>query len=235
MMKTPGYLFHPSLFQPPIGHAGLDISLCAEPVDRVFDTESADFFVRLHEDEEPSLLRVASGAPPGEQEYRLAPGRFWLNDRYSNVLEGFVFGGNLRVVTDNEHTACYLTSPAPLFELDPDTHDVERTFVDEIEALTAIERAETPEDEDLWLPSLLAAEPFQLFVGYLVTIDKRLAAMATAGYDDSVQLRTWVRRAIKTLRDAGEWPEHAPTLDDLEASYSPPVPDQESGQGLSTY
>ncbi len=235
MMNIPGYSFHPSLFQPPLGHAGLDVSLRPEPVDRVFDTESADFFVRLQEDAEPTLLRVASGAPPGEQVYRLAPGRFWLNDRYNNVLEGFVFGGDLRVVADDEHAACYLTSPAPLFELDPETHDVERTFVDEIEALTAIERAESPEDEDLWLPSLLAAEPFQLFVGYLVTIEKRLAAMATAGYDaDSAQLRTWVRRAIRTLREAGEWPEQAPTLDDLEELYSPDA-DQKSVQDLFTY
>jgi hypothetical protein len=229
MSAEAGYLFYPSRYRPAIGHEKLDVFLSPAPTGRVFDC--AGFYLRARADEwaTPTTISLVHNAEMPARSYHVTPGRFWLYDFGGHSLEGFSFGGNLIAVCQNGQTVCSLESNAPILELDPDSYDVERIFVDAVEAIAGVLRAEWRDDGDAeWLSNLASVEPLALFVSCLVTVQ---ASLNDGGHDgDSMRLKTWIRRAIRSLRNAGEWPEQTPTLSQLEQALSqaqkpPDLPD----------
>lgn len=219
MNAEQGYLFYPSRYTPAIGHEKLDVYLAAKPEGRIFD--AAGFHVRVLDptQETPRTLTFVHNAEFSGRSYRVALGRFWLFDFSGHSLEGFSFGGDLTVDGEGGHTLCHFKSSAPMFELASDSFDVERIFVDAIEAIAGVLRAEWRDGGDVeWLSGLEKVEPYSLFASCLVTVQAYVDDLSlNGGYvSDSTRLKTWIKRAINTLRNAGEWPERAPTLAELQ-------------------
>ncbi len=219
MTAEQGYHFYPSRYVPAIGHEKLDVYLTTTPGGRVFD--AAGFHVRVLDptQETPSTLTVMHSPEFSGRSYRVALGRFWLFDFYGHSLEGFSFGGDLTLHCQDGETLCRFKSSAPVLELAPDSYDVERIFVDAVEAMAGVLRAEWRDGSDVeWLSSLEKVEPFSLFASSLVTLKAYLDELSLNGTyaSDPARLKTWIKRAITTLRNAGEWPERAPTLAELE-------------------
>lgn len=219
MSAEQGYRFYPSRYAPAIGHEKLDVYLAAKPEGRIFD--AAGFHVRVLDptQETPRTVTIVHNTEFSGQSYRVALGRFWLFDFYGHSLEGFSFGGDLTTHCQDGETLCHFKSSAPVLELAPDSYDVERIFVDAIEAMAGVLRAEWRDGSDVeWLSSLEKVEPFSLFASSLVTLKAYLDELSLNGTyaGDSARLKTWINRAINTLRSAGEWPERAPTLAEME-------------------
>lgn len=219
MTAEQGYQFYPSRYHPPVGHAQLDVYLAAAPMGRIFDAASLGVRILDQIDAVPRTLVVVHHDESSGRRYRVALGRFWLHDFSGHALEGFSFGGNLTITSLDGQTTCRFESAAPVFELDPDSYDVERVFVDAVEALAGVLRAEWQDGSDAeWLTNLATVESFPLFVSSLATVQARLSDLAPdASYDlDTARLRSWISRVIQTLHRAGEWPEHVPTLGEME-------------------
>lgn len=219
MSAEAGYIFAPSPYRPAIGHSRLEVSLRPAPTGRVFDCACLHLRVRGNDSDTPATIAIIHNDEIAGRDLLVTPGRFWLYDFEGHVLEGFSFGGHLRTVCQNGQTLCRLETNAPLLELDPDSYDVERVFVDAIEAIAGVLRAEWRDEDDVeWLSNLATVEPFPLFVSCLVSVQ---AGLDDGGHDnDSMRLKSWINRAIHSLRDAGEWPEQTPMLAELEQRLS---------------
>lgn len=223
MNAEAGYLFYPSPYRPAIGHSKLDVFLRSAPTGRVFDTAGLHLRVLDPGLETPATLAVVHNPELPERHHRVAAGRFWLFDFRGHALEGFSFGGKLMAVRQEERTFCSFESNAPIFELDPDSFDVERVFVDTLEAVAGVLRAEWRDGNDAeWLANLVTVDPFSLFVSSLASVQSYLDSSPSNGDEgvDLARLRAWVRRAVHSLRGAGEWPEHPPTLAEMEQARS---------------
>lgn len=219
MTAKTGYHFYPSHYSPAIGHDKLEVVLAPAPTERVFDCAGFHLRVLEADHDAPTTISIVHNNEIAERRYRVALGRFWLYDFTGHSLEGFSFGGKLIVVHNNDRTVCSFESEAPIFELETDTIDVERVFVDEVEAIAGVLRAEWRDSSDVeWLASLAAIKPSTLFVSCLVTVQAYLNDVSSNGTyaGDSQRLKSWIRRTIHTLQDAGEWPEHTLTLAELE-------------------
>lgn len=223
MSAEAGYIFYRSRYNPAIGHEKLDVLLASAPTGRVFD--AVVLSLRVFEDGQatPIALSIVYNAKTAERQYRVAPGRFWLYDFSGHAIEGFSFGGLLTTSNQNGQTLCRFESNAPLFELDADAYDVERVFVDTLEAIAGILRAEWHDSGDVeWLSNLAAVDPFRLFASCLVSLQAYLNEVSPNGTvdGDAQRLKAWLRRAMRGLRAAGQWSEQTPTLAALEQRFS---------------
>ena len=82
-------------------------------------------------------------------------------------------------------------------------------------ALVARERAETQNDE-LLAHKLANADPFQLFVASLAALDVRAKKLAASAKTQQYrQLASQVSKAIQAVKEAGEWPDPVPNLEEL--------------------
>ena len=175
MLEQQGYYYHPHKHSFPIGHPQLDFDLLAQPGSRSYNLKLAKFQIwdnnYLRHETLSHLTRE-----PGE--LQVSPGRFSLHTFDGQVLNGFSFGGSLKLVHFPDFTRYHLTSPAPIGNLSDDPGSPQVIIIGELAALAARERAGTT--QELLARKLAAADPFQLFVASLAALEARTKKLAAA-------------------------------------------------------
>jgi hypothetical protein len=208
-----GYFFHPSHYRPPLGFAALEVYPARSDPDRFFDTAAALFSV--NNGEKTTQVEIAHPFPQSPQRYQVVLGRYHLLAHNGDMVEGVTLGGVLEVETDPNYTRCLLTSPAPIFEIE-ERGGLVATLEVEIEAELARLRAEWPGSDAAFDCRLASQEPLTLFAASLNMLDDYLHNHPQAMTPDEVLAeRTAVHQAIRTLQDAGQWPQPIPTLREL--------------------
>lgn len=212
MLEQQGYYFHPHPYTFPIGHPQLDFDMLAQPGGRSFNVKKAHFRIwendNLRKETLSHLVRQ-----PGK--LQVSPGRFSLETFDGRLLNGFCFGGELQIVHFSEFTRCHLTSSAPIGNLSDAPTSSQYIIISELVALAARERSEVNNDE-VFEGKLAHAEPFQLFIASLVALDTRAKKLAaTAKTQQYRQLSSLTGKAIQAIKDAGDWPDSVPSLEEL--------------------
>lgn len=209
-----GYYLHPTSYDPPLGHAALDVYLSgpAQP-ERFFDTALTVFSV--FDDGQARRMHVTHPALRPGLSYQVLPGRFFLQAHDGDRIEGICFGGKVTVDSHAGYTVCHLTSPAPIFDF-ADAEDAMAWLDVELEAEFARLRAQWHGTEDEFDARLATLEPQTLFVAALEMISQQWRREQAAYYTDEVadDLNS-VRLAMRALRNAGKWPTAVPALREL--------------------
>lgn len=211
MAEPDGLIYHPSRYDPPVGHAGFDARLTDQPADRYFDARRALFPV-----ETAGVLKLQAVEHPwsGGPELRFAGGRIRLEAHDGDHAEIYGFGGVAAVTVEGGTTLCRVTSTAPFLPLSDDPESPFALLESELEVILAQSRARWGQSEDAHLDRLGRVEPMTLFVASLVALEERLASLARPSGDEMLRrgLRL-VRGWREQLSRAGEWPSVAPDLD----------------------
>lgn len=217
MSETLGYVFHPQPDPRALGYRGLGFNLYARPTERHFDPEQATLTVVQHA--EAGAARLTLNHPwEGATVLRVCAGHVELRDRRDQTVEAFALGGELRVTNHDDHTACDLTSTAPLFEVAAapgiDAEDAVALLVEEIEALLALRSAHWAAEPGTFELRLAAVEPGLLYAVALATIDERIHHIPIDRRPEQYRLASMaVHTEMRRLRDAGMWPATVPPLD----------------------
>lgn len=214
-MSLPGgYVFCPSRYSPPIGHAGLEIELTDAPGARSGCIRAVTFPIVASQPSRRTFhdTRREDGAA---ETARVCAGCFRLRAGNDDFIGGFSFGGRVSLCETRDCTLCRLESSAPIFDVAFDLSSSVAFLCSEFGALLARRRA-LWRDDSVFGRRLAAVDPFALFVATLVELDAYLPR-----FTGSVWMAEYrrgaaaVRRAIATLRAAGEWPEPPPALGGL--------------------
>ncbi len=212
-----GYHYSPSTYSPDLGYAQFDARLTGKAGDRLFDANEAVFPVNAGGTLKEQLIHH----PWRSQKIRVAIGVFTLRAHDGDVMNGFSFGGNLEI---DEHTAysdLHLKSSAPVFNLSSSNlHDDPETptalLASELSACIARRKAAWGTNDQEFERRLLALDPFQAFLISLETLRNRIENFSQSDRNQRYQMvARAVHRAINTLKDAGQWPQHIPSLEDV--------------------
>lgn len=205
-----GYYLHPSQLNPPLGHAALDVYLADSDPTRYFDAQAAIFSVTDGDKTKPLLVVH----PPlhARQTYQVVFGRYYLLAYDGDMVEGVSMGGRLEVEAHDTYTQCHLTSPAPLLDIE-ESGGLVTALEPEIEAELARLRAQWTGGDAAFDRQLARLDPLTLFAASLALLDDYLHNHPQAiAPDDLPGERTAIRRAIRSLQEAGQWPKPLPSL-----------------------
>lgn len=214
-MSIPGgYVFHPSRYNPPIGHAGLDIELIEPRAPLAGCIRCATFLVAANRPVEHTFHDTHLENGQGEF-HAVCAGIFRLRAGNGDVIHGYSFGGHLDVHVEGDHSCCALASPAPIFDLAFGLTSTRVFLYSEVMGLLARRRALYRDDHE-FCRRLVAADPFALFVAVMAALAEYLAR-----FDGSPLLEEYrkgaraVQRSINTLQEAGDWPLLPPRIEDI--------------------
>lgn len=148
---------------------------------------------------------------PGRR-YRAYPGQVTWGDRKDETVKAFTFGGELRIESEETHTTCVLTSPAPIIYLVRGSL-VPTTLALEVEILLAERRAAWIHDPGAFERRLVAAAPVALYRACLKALKEKFQNFDLEAQNESIrQFVHFLDRETRTRREAGE---RAPELDEL--------------------
>ena len=208
-----GYYFHPSTYAAHLGHAAVDVFLAPSEDDWYFPTQSAIFPVA--DDQGIHRLYVSHSWTFSQRNHRLAPGIFFLVAQDGDLIEGFSFGGDLTINSEDDHISCLLNSAAPFFDLSNPTR-LAAILIPEFEAQLARLRAEWTDIDAEYDRRVAAADPVSLFIAGLDLSNAYTHRLPASVSDDSVlDEQHAVNHAVHILKSAGDWPEKPPTLRQL--------------------
>lgn len=208
-----GYFMHPSTYTPPLGHASMEVFLAASNAERYFDTEA--LLLSVSDGDKTRQVQFVHPAVPARQTHPAVFGRFYLLAYDGDVVEGMSLGGTLTVEAHDTYTHCQLTSPAPIFDIEENA-GLLASLESEIEAELARVRAEWKGSDAAFDRQLASLPPLTLLATSLVLLDSYLHKPTQAiAPDEELAERTAVQRAIRTLQQAGQWPQSVPTLREL--------------------
>lgn len=213
MIHPDGLVFHPSEYDPPLGHPGFDVYLGGSPQRRYFDARRAHFPV-----EQSGALRRMLVEHPflSGKEFTFIPGRIRLEAFDGDLIEVMTFGGHAVVSNEGEETVCRVTSTAPLIPL---SEAYESPFVmleGELEVVLAQSRANWGKDEGRHLDRISDLDPMAFFVASIHTLEERLGRLARVDEDPAALQALHLARDIHFLLErSGRWPQIVPRLDEL--------------------
>lgn len=199
-----GFYFYPADNKDSHGHPKLAFNVYGEqPTGAHFDPLRAlvPTVSRHHEIETASIHHPWHG----RQELQVCVGRIILLDRKHKEVEAFSFGGTLTITEEDDHTACLLESPAPIFDL-VNPGDALTNVISGIEAALAQQRVHWPHDY-VFEEHLVAVDPRKLYVGGLLSQQADLDAIPETAHTPDI------RAQHHMIRDMLEAAEQANLLD----------------------
>lgn len=209
-----GFVYHPPRSAGQLGYPELEINILAEPMNAFFDTRWARFpVVGLEGDIGHATVRHPWH---GAKRYDVCVGRIVLGDFEGRLVETFSLGGELTITGQQSMTTCKFTSPAPIFDLANPFTAVEMLVI-ELEALLARQHAEWGTDDRGFERCLAGIDPKTLYVAGVVAVVERLREVPPylLDVDRYRQVVRDLSAVIDDLHESGDWPQSAPTLDDL--------------------
>ncbi len=209
-----GYSFTPRLGAGLHAHTRLEIHLRSAPTHHHFDPEEV-LLDEILTGSPPQIshLRVAHPWPRAE-EHLACCGPLIAVDRLGKEVQAFTFGGALGIQPGENQTIAVLTSPAPIFEVNP-LNPVTELFIDEIEILLAMRRAANLETPGLYEQRLASSESLALYHACLRGVQQRLHSLGEL--DAPLPSTLWNQLAAEIQRIEQEHPslKAAPCLEDL--------------------
>lgn len=214
-MSIPGgFVFRPSRYAPPIGHAGLDLELIEPRMPVAGCIRCATFLVAASRPVEKTFHDIHNEEVNSES-LDVCAGNFRLRAANGDVIYGYSFGGHLQLYAEGDHTCCRLTSSAPVFDLAFGLSSTRVFLYSEVMATLARRRA-LFKDDNTYCRQLVAADPFELFVAVMMTMEEYLSHFNHSDYMNEYRKGgRAVRHSIITLRKAGDWPLRPRRLEDL--------------------
>ncbi len=200
-----GYGFFDRVRPTSPGYARLKVSLRDEPGQGYYAPE----YLRVSIINETDKLEHLTIYHPWEdtETYRLGFDRIVLRDYKGRTIEGFTFGGTLRIVDKGAYTICVVSSPAPILEL---VEEFSLTTLLAAEAEAAIEEfrdRQAAVDFEQWMSQ---ADPLKLYAALIKVIKRDLLDLPTPDVTQ-VQLLRLVSSEIRALQ-ATQFQEGLPDL-----------------------
>ena len=165
-----GYFFHPPAEDFPIGHPSLEINLLPEPTHQHFDPSEVE--IQLVIDDEINPVKITHPWY-GMEHAQVIAGRIIVSDRLDEKVEAFCFGGSIQILDQGAFTACFISSPAPIFELNPYDRD-HCDLIDEVESILALRRGFWSAEIHEYERRLCAIDPAALYIFTLTKVASRL-------------------------------------------------------------
>lgn len=180
-----GYYFHPRRDPNAPGHPRLDVVLRPAPTHLHFDPE----WVRLGVASTHGGIETLTAHHPWRglgRRYRACAGQVTWADRKDKTVKAFTFGGELRIESEEAHTICVLTSPAPII------YFVRGNFVPtmlaiEVGTLLAKRRAEWVHDLGAFEKMLVAAAPLALYRACLEALKEKFQNFDPGAQNESIR------------------------------------------------
>ena len=212
-----GYQFEPSRYNPPLGFSSFWVSLSDRPTQRFFDAK----YLRLPTFDGRFLhhTQVSRHELEPQETFQVCMGAVSLESHSRETLRGFSFGGVLEVKVEGGNLDCLLTSSAPVFHLQEQAKPSGAVIVDELMDLLAEKQAALKRHEDELYASLAKADPYQVFLASLVSLQKRTAAMPVSmRHERYHKVVAELHKAEEILRKSDGWDGRSPDLDELISS-----------------
>jgi hypothetical protein len=148
---------------------------------------------------------------------RVAAGRFSLHAHNGSIIEVFSFGGEVEIIRHDDYSNCRLTSPAPIFNIrDAPQQLGGGLLINELAALVAKRRAAWASNDTGFTRRLSQVDPFQLFVVALTTLEANTHQVPTSARGQKYrEVVNAVNRAIRIVKETGEWPASIPSIEDV--------------------
>lgn len=215
-----GYLFQPSHYGTPWGHAALDVWLCDASTNGSYGVHAAEF--PIFDGETVRLVSFTHPIPQAQRHLRVGIGRFFLMPYHGNIVPGFSTGGDLEITSRADYTWCHFTSPAPIFSLEGPLNDPVHLLVPEVEAELARLRVTYGADDAKFYRKLGQLDPFLTFVAALDFLHARLPILRQLIPDDQLAATSIaLHSGIEAIKAAGEWPAEVPDFDALMVNGQP--------------
>jgi len=161
-----GYLYHYPNLDQPNDKFRLDIFISSVPTEKHFDVQQVYIFIKTP----AGTMEKTTVKHPWtyKKTANIYAGVVILEDRNKNKKEAFTFGGDLKIESQASQTICFLTSSAPILEINGTT-PMHRFFVEELEILFAKRRAMYP-NHSAYEKLLIEADPLKLYLASLKTL-----------------------------------------------------------------
>jgi hypothetical protein len=165
-----GYLYHYPHPDHPTNKFRMDIFIASTPTEHHFDVLRAHFCTKNAQESLTELIVIHPWTY--EQSAHVCAGVIMMEDRKGKKEEAFTFGGQLTIAEQESQTVCRLVSTAPILEISG-ASSLQRFFIEEIEAILAMQRARYAELQT-YEKKLCKADPFKLYQACLEELTKKL-------------------------------------------------------------
>ena len=222
MNEHDGYIFLPSKYEPPVGHTGLDIYLTPHRAERAFDTAAIEVLVEEYGLARSMLINYTTNV---SDTMHVAPGELVLHAHGGDSFMVLTFGGQLTIQTTEAYRTCRVRSTAPVFYMGEEGHALTGLMAAQMSVLMARTKARLRLDEAELTGRLSAVDPLRLMATALQEIQEYGKALpGEIRHEQYHGEALALTRVMRILQEAGDWPAHVPSLEEL----------VENGAGTST-
>jgi hypothetical protein len=209
-----GYRYLPGFYPMPSSYGALEVFLRRRATGEHFDPVQLDLAVCSSADESQHLQ--LSHPWSSSTSFQALSGRVIITDRNRKKVEGYTFGGELRIDSREQVTIARLTSPAPIFDLMPPHKEPSLPLlVEEVEILLAERRAAWADKPLALNARWCTVDPLKLYAACMAGLMGRLAEYPSGPPGPYRALSHLVRRLVEASQSAGDWPASVPSLEAL--------------------
>jgi hypothetical protein len=173
-------------------------------------------FTVFHHGDMKELIISHPWLDPGQNTYRITPGRFRIWEKDEDIHYGLCLGGELLINREADFTHCIVKSDAPIFNLQDEINSPGMMLASEVEALLAERRADWGENEEGFFQKLSQTDPLRLFSAFVARIEEEQKLIPGMARGETYWKEEHILHTIiKSLETAGHWPAHPDSLEDL--------------------
>jgi hypothetical protein len=171
-LKLPkiGYLYHYPRLDHPSDKFRLDIFISSIPTEKHFDVLRVTLPV-IKQDGGIEHLKIIHPWLH-EKSFHLCAGVVIMEDRKGKKEEAFSFGGEIKILSEEDQTQCFLVSSAPILEING-ALPLNELFIEELEIILAEQRAAHGPGSS-FEANLCAASPESLYLACLRELRSKL-------------------------------------------------------------
>jgi hypothetical protein len=148
----------------------------------------------------------------------ICPGKFYVRDKQKNEITFFSFGANIKLEQYPEKVIFNIISDAPILELSQKNSTVVTDFAEEVETqfarLEAKWMLQREDHHDFFAYLAHTFSPFDLYTASIQTLLTHFNNATTLQHDHS-QLCHLLKQEKHNLQENEQWPETAPSLEEL--------------------
>lgn len=212
-----GYYFWPKPIAHAAGHPRLDIHIRSTASGQHFDPTGVQLHIFTSSDRPhfKAIEHLRVSHPWDYQtNYQVAPGMLIISDRNHKKVEGFTFGGALRIHKSDESTTCIIESDAPIIEIGSASPAI-LYLVEEFEIMLAKRRAIWIKDEEAFEARLANISPSLLYAAGLEDLIHQVEHSHGAERSEMRDLHKILVSEKQARITDDLWPEAIPLISDV--------------------
>lgn len=165
-----GYLYHYPTLDHPSDKFRLDIFISSTPTEKHFDV----LRVTLPVTNQNGAIEYLKIVHPWlhDKIFRLCAGVVIMEDRKGKKEEAFTFGGELKILSEEDQTQCFLVSSAPILEISGAV-PLNELYIEKLEIILAEQHAAHGPDRG-FESNLCAAAPDSLYLACIRELRNKL-------------------------------------------------------------